>query len=174
MSTVSARIYNSISLSVGGDPVLGVSPQWAQQMVFASDMVNGVAQGQFDLGYMAERTIVGAITDSVDLRGGIAMADASIINATEIALIFIINAPRDPAEAPNTGLLTIGAGTNPITGILTAAATLGPIRPGNFLMFGGPHVGGAGIVTAATGDILSIANSGGTTKYQICALLRST
>jgi hypothetical protein len=137
------------------------------------NLVDGVLQDQANLLWMDERTVASAGTDALDLNGVLLNAFGQAISAVEIALLFIINAPR--TGAANTTNLTVGGGSNPVTGYMGGTTpTFGPIRPGNFLMFGGGNVGGAGIITPSTGDILTITNSSGAAAtYQIAALLRN-
>jgi len=87
----------------------------------------------------------------------------------------VINAPLDSTEAANVSNLTIGGATNPFVGFLGGTTpTIGPIRPGGFVVIGAADLGGIGSPVAGTGDILRIANgAGGTAKYQIAILGRS-
>ena len=71
--------------------------------------------------------------------------------------------------------LTIGAGTNPWRGVLGGTSpTIGPIKPGGFVMIGCGGADGIGAVTANTADILRVANSSGASAtYQIVILART-
>lgn len=134
---------------------------------------NGTGAGQADLLFMDERTVATASNDDLDLAGVLSSAFGATITAAELVAVFIINAPR--SGAANTTNLTIGGGSNPVVGFLGGTTpTIGPIRPGGFVMIGCGDAAGIGAVTASTGDILRIANSSGASAtYQIAILARS-
>lgn len=138
-------------------------------------LTDGTGEGQANIAWLDERTVASASNDDIDLAGVLTDAFGVTVAAAEIAGLIIVNRPRLDTAAANTTNLTVGVGTNPVTGYLGGTTpTLGPIRPGNFVMFGGPNVGGFGTVTAGTGDILRVANSSGASAtYQIGLLLRN-
>lgn len=149
--------------------------------VFAPDMqalitlVDGVAAGQANLLFIDERTVLTAANDDIDLNGVLTTAFGQAFPAVELVALFLINAPKLSTEAANTTNLVIGGGTNPVVGFLAGTTpTIGPIRPGSFVMLGSSDVAGFGVITAATGDILRITNSAGAScKYQIAILARN-
>lgn len=172
MPISNARILAQITATETGPSDFG-GPVFSPTMEVMLNLVEGTLADQANLLWMDERSVASGATDALDLNGVLVNAFGQTISAVELALLFIINAPRNgPANTTN---LTIGGGSNPITGWLGGTTpTFGPIRPGNFLMFGGGNVGGAGIITPSTGDILSIVNSAGAAAtYQIAALLRN-
>jgi hypothetical protein len=148
-------------------------PIFTPEMEIALDTTIGTAAGNADVLFMDERTVAGGANDDLDLNGVLAGAFGAIVSMVEIVGVFIINRAR--SGAVNTTSLTVGAGTNPVTGYMGGTApTFGPIRPGGFLMFGGPDAGGFGVVTPSTGDILRIANSAGSAAtYQIAIIGRT-
>lgn len=134
---------------------------------------NGTGAGQADILFIDERTVASNTADDLDLAGVLASAFGATIAAAELVAVFVINARR--SGAANTTNLTIGGGSNPVAGFLGGTTpTIGPIRPGGFVMLGCGHADGLGVVTAGTGDILRIANSSGAAAtYQIAILARS-
>jgi hypothetical protein len=134
---------------------------------------NGTGAGQADILFIDERTVASATNDDLDLAGVLTSAFGATITAAELVAVFVINARRG-GGTPNTTNLTIGAGSNPVVGFLPSGDTIGPIRPGGFVMIGCADAAGIGAVTASTGDILRIANSSGAAAvYQIAILARS-
>lgn len=142
-------------------------------MSASADLSDGTGADQADILWIDERTVATGANDDIDLNGVLTSAFGATIAMLEIASIFIINAPR--SGAANTTNLTVGVGTNPVVGYLGGTTpTLGPIRPGNFVLMGGGHASGLAPVTAATGDILRVANSAGASAtYQIAVVGRS-
>lgn len=171
--TLSAQIVAQLRATQLGTNDFG-GPQFSPTMEKIVSLSIGTGADQADILWMDERTVTTGANDDLDLNGVLTNAFGATVNAVEIVAMFIINEPRAGSPA-NTTTLTVGAGTNPVTGYLGGTTpTLGPIRPGNFVLFGGGNVGGFGVVTASTGDILRIANSAGASAtYQIAILARS-
>jgi hypothetical protein len=171
--TLSAQIVAQLRATQLGSNDFG-GPQFSPTMEKIVSLSIGTGADQADILWMDERSVGTGANDDLDLNGVLTNAFGATINAVEIVALFIINEPRAGSPA-NTTNLTVGSGTNPVTGYLGGTTpTLGPIRPGNFVLFGGGNVGGFGVVTASTGDILRIANSSGASAtYQIAILARS-
>jgi hypothetical protein len=171
--TLSAQIVAQLRATQLGSNDFG-GPQFSPTMEKIVSLSIGTGADQADILWMDERSVGTGANDDLDLNGVLTNAFGATINAVEIVALFIINEPRAGSPA-NTTNLTVGSGTNPVTGYLGGTTpTLGPIRPGNFVLFGGGNIGGFGVVTASTGDILRIANSSGASAtYQIAILARS-
>lgn len=148
-------------------------PNYTPQLAAVLDLANGTGVGQVDRVFADVRTVASASNDDIDLAGVLVGALGSTITFVEIVAIAIINAPI--SGAANTTNLTIGGGSNPFVGFLGGTTpTIGPIRPGGFVLLGCGADVGIGTVTAGTGDILRIANSSGASAtYQIMILGRS-
>ena len=149
-------------------------PNFTPTMEAVLSLGMGTTAGNADILWMDERTVASAANDDLDLNGVLANAFGATVSMVEIVGLFIINRSRSGATL-NTTNLTVGAGTNPVTGWLGGTTpTFGPIRPGGFVLFATPDAGGFGVVTASTGDILRIANSSGAAAtYQIAIIGRS-
>lgn len=134
---------------------------------------DGTTANKADILFMDQRTVASATNDDIDLAGVLTNAFGATITAAEVVALFVINAPQ--TGAANTTNLTIGnEGTNAFEGFLSADGTIGPIRPGGFVMVGAGDAAGLGTVTAGTGDLLRIANSSGASAtYQIAILART-
>jgi hypothetical protein len=140
-------------------------------MESALSLTDGVAADQADRFYYAERTVLTAANDDLDLAAGNLLDPfGAVLTFAKIKTLLIINAPK--VGAANTTNLTIGGGTNPVTGLLGGTTpTLGPMKPGEVLMRHSSALAGLCSVTAATADILRIANSAGASAtYQIAII----
>lgn len=136
-------------------------------------LADGTLANQADLIYAAQRSVTTGANDDIDLAGVLTDAFGVTITFAELVGILLLNKPI--TGAANTTDLTIGLGSNPFLGFLGGTTpTIGPIKPGGaFMLFAG-DAAGIGTVTAATADILRIANSAGATNnYQIGIIGRS-
>lgn len=148
---------------------------WKGVMEMALALNAGVGANQFNWAFLDERTVAGGANDDIDLSGALNDAFGDQINSTELVMCMVINRPKDLAAPVNTTDLTIGAGANPMIGFLGATDTVGPLKPGAVFLIAAGDVAGIGVVTAATGDILRIANSAGAANtYQIAFLSRAS
>lgn len=138
-----------------------------------AEFLTGTGAFQADLVYSADLSIATAGTLDLDLSGVLAKAVGGTITAAELVGMIIVNSPE--SGVANTTNLTIGVGTNPVVGWLGGTTpTVGPIRPGGLLVRMETDAAGMCVITAATGDILRIANSAGATNnFRIILLMRS-
>jgi len=137
---------------------------------------SGTGANQADILFIDERTVASATNDDLDLAGVLTNAFGATIAGAELVALFIVNKPKDPTAAANTTNLTVGVGTNPVTpGFMGGTTpTIGPIRPGGFLLLGCGDAAGLGVITAGSADLLRIANSSGApATYQIAVVARS-
>ena len=138
------------------------------------DTTDGTGANQADIIWTDERTVASASNDDLDLNGVLTNAFGQTVAFLEITGIIIVNAPRSGAN--NTTNLTLGVGTNPVTGYLGGTTpTVGPMRPGHvFVDWNTQDAAGVCPVVAGTGDILRIANSAAASAtYQIWLIGRS-
>ena len=149
------------------------TPVFTPRMEAEIALLDGVAANQANILFLDERTVASNTSDPLDLNGVLVNAFGATIAAVEIVAIFVINKAKNGTA--NTTNLTIGGGTNPVVGYLGGTTpTIGPIRPGGFVMLGSPDVAGLCTVTAGTGDILNIANStGAAATYQVGIIARN-
>ena len=172
MTIQSATIVAQLRATQVGSSDFG-GPSFTPTMEKIVQLTNGTGANQANILWLDERTVASASNDDLDLNGVLTNAFGATVAAVEVVALFVINEAR--SGAANTTELTIGAGSNPVTGYLGGSTpTIGPVRPGNFVLLGGGNVGGFGVVTASTGDILRIANSSGAAAtYQIAILART-
>lgn len=173
-TTAKANILLHVDMTLLAAAIAGVQPAWQGQLDYSQAFASGVGAAQFDMGYLAERSVNASSNDDIDLSGVLLDALGQTITPVELAFIFIINKPLDPTAAPNVSNLTVGLGSNPLILFGGTTPTSPILRPGAFMCMGGPDAAGLAVITAATGDILRIANgAGGTAKYQIAIGARS-
>lgn len=143
------------------------------ELVAEFALASGVGANNADQLFTDERTVASATNDDLDLAGVLADVFGATLTMVNLVALFVYNQPR--SGVANTTNLTIGGATNPFVGFLGGTTpTIGPIRPGGFVMLGCPATLGLGVVTASTADILRIANSSGAAAtYQIGIVARS-
>lgn len=169
--TIKANLQVSLSFDEAGALASG-GPFVGNSISFQSLFADGVGAGQFDRGYMAERTVTTGANDDIDCSGSAIQTLLGVnIAGVELVGILIINAPKDPAAAPNTTNLTIGGSGSGVPGLTTAGFT---IKPGGCYLVMSPDAAGLAAITNSTGDIVRVTNSAGASnKYQIALLMRS-
>lgn len=121
-------------------------------------LATGTGAGQADLAFSDRRTIAASGTENLDLAGTLVDSFGATITFVKVKGIYIA------ASAANTNSVVVGAaGSNPWVGLLNSTGTV-TLRPGmGFMAIAGQaDATGMGVV-AATGDLLKVANSGGTT-----------
>jgi hypothetical protein len=148
-------------------------PSFTPEIQSLISLADGTAAGQANILWADQRAVGTGANDDIDLNGVLTDAFGSTVSAVELVALLVINAPK--TGAANTTNLTIGGGSNPVTGFMGGTTpTIGPIRPGSFVFLGSSDAAGFGAITASTGDILRIANSAGATaNYQIAILARN-
>ena len=126
-----------------------------EQSIAFSDRLSlsaGTGSAQADLAFTDTRTIAASSNDDLDLAGGVSDAFGNTLTFVDIKAIHI------KASAANTNNVVVGGGTNAFLGFFGDASDKIALAPGQFMTITAPAGGGA--VTAGTGDILRVANSG--------------
>lgn len=151
---LSAELTSALDLASGTVPL-----SYKRQFL----MPTGTGAGQADLIWHDQRTLTASSTEDLDLAGG------SLTNAFGTALTFVkVRGLIVYAATANTNNVVIGGDANSVP-FLGAAANTKPIQPGGLYVDFAP----AGYtVTAATGDIIQVANGGAGTSvtYDIIVL----
>lgn len=150
---------------------------WEGDFNYLRTFLDGVDAGEANRLVMLERTVASGTNDDIDLNGSIIHPVHGLINAAEIVGFIVANRRASASGAANTTNLTIGGGANNATDafITGTTKTIGPIRPGGFVMFFDPDASGIGSVTAGTADIFRVANSvGASCTYVVIFLLRTS
>ncbi|WP_441268681.1 hypothetical protein AB7G19_29985 [Bradyrhizobium sp. 215_C5_N1_1] len=123
-------------------------------------LASGTGYGKADIAFMDTRTLAASTSENLDLAGALLDAFGATINAAKVKAIMIEN----PEASLST--LTVGAAaSNTFNGPFSGATHSVDLKPGDRALF----VSRTGwTVTAATGDLLKVANgAGGSVNYNI-------
>jgi len=167
MAGVTAAIDVGMQLSQSGSRARGTQ-SFQDHVAFSLKFKPGNATtGEADVLFSDSRTIVASGTDDLDLRGALTDALGATVNAVEITTIYV------EALSTNTNNVVVGAAaSNAFVGPFGASTHTVAVQPGECFLI----TSKAGwTVTAGTGDLLRIANSGGgsSVKYTIVILGRT-
>lgn len=125
----------------------------------AVNLTSGSGAGQADKVFHDRRTLAASATEDLDLAGVLLDAFGAAITFVRVKGLFIT------AAAANVNNVVVGAAaSNAWSTLLNATGTL-TLRPGgSFGAIAGAADGTAWAVTAGTGDLLKVANSGAGTS----------
>lgn len=132
-----------------------------QKIPFAADinLLNGITASKADVIFSDRRTIAASGNEDLDLSGTLenALGEAAVFAKVKAILV--------RAASGNTNNVVIGpAAANGFTGPFGAATDRVAIPPGGAFLVAAPSAGWA--VTAGTGDLLNVANSGAGTAVE--------
>ncbi len=117
-------------------------------------LTSGTGANQASNVFSDTRTLAASGSESLDLAGVLTNAFGAVLTFTKIKAIIIT------AEATNTNDVVVGgAAVNAFASMFGAATDKIKVRPGGAFAIVAPDVNGFA-VTAGTGDLLQIANSG--------------
>jgi hypothetical protein len=168
MTGVRGQIAVNIDLTQTGTNDLG-SPRLRVTANKMLDLTAGTdATNKANILFSDRRTLSASANESLDLAATLTDAFGATITAAEIVAIYVA------AAAGNTNNVNVSVpASNGFVGPFLAASDGHKVAPGEYALF----VSQAGWpVTAGTGDLLNIANSGGTTgvTYDIIIVGRTT
>jgi hypothetical protein len=131
----------------------------AERAISASvALVNGTGAGAADLMFADTRTLAASGTEDLDLAGALADAFGTAQVFARIKAIVV------QADAGNTNNVVVSRPASNGLTIFSAAGDAIPVRPGETLaLICGVADAVGHVVTAATGDLLTVTNSAGTT-----------
>lgn len=130
-------------------------------------MSTGTSANQSDLRYHARVTLATGNTDSYDLAGVLADVFGATLTFVEITMIYIQNLTTSTGA-----VLNVGGNANPLVNWVANGSDIVNVGPSGVFMLYSPVDGYA--VTAATGDVLDVANASGTSiTYDIVITGRS-
>lgn len=139
---------------------------------YAVALASGVGAGQADRIFHDTRTLIASATEDIDLAGVLVDALGGAMSLARVKGLIVA------ASALNTNNVVVGgAATNGFVSWVGGALHTVTVRPGGVLaLFSGQGDALGYPVTAATGDLLRIANSGATTPviYDIIVIGAAT
>lgn len=125
---------------------------------FASQLASGTAAGQADLAFSDTRTLAASASESLDLAGGLTDALGASLTFARVKGLVVV------AAAANTNDVVIGgAASNAFVGPFADATDKIKVKPGGTISLWAPGAT-AYPVTAGTGDLLQVSNSGAGTS----------
>jgi hypothetical protein len=124
-------------------------------------LAGGTGSNQVDLLFSDKRTLASNTSENLDLAGVLTDAFGATITFAKIKSICV------KCPITNTTIISVGgAASNTFVGPFADATDIAKVKAGGSIMFNDPVTGWT--VTAATGDILKIANStGASADYSI-------
>jgi hypothetical protein len=127
----------------------------------AVNLTDGTAAGQANKVFHDRRTLAASATEDLDLAGVLLDAYGAAITFARVKGIII------SAAAANANNVVVGNATSNGWATLLSATGTVTLRPGaSFCAFAGAADGTGWAVTAGTGDLLKVANSGAGTSVE--------
>lgn len=167
MAGVTASLEVSVSGYLEGPTKVGTPNITASAYRTLKFVPGTAAVNQADVMWSDSRTIAASGTDALDMTGSLVNQLGQTIAQGEVVAIYVEAAPA------NTNNVVIGgAASNPFNGPFATATSKIALGPGEFVLLSSQNGWG---VTAGTGDILQIANSGAGTSvtYNIIVIGRT-
>ena len=148
-----AAIKASVSASYANSQEFGSVAQDLKYSA-AHAFTDGTGADQAQKLFTDQRTLAASANESLDLAGGLTDAFGATLTLTKVKAILV------KAAAGNTNNVVVGgAASNAFTGPFGDASDTVAVKPGGTVMFVAPDANGYA-VTAGTGDLLKVANSG--------------
>ena len=141
---VDAEVTSPLDLTTPSN-VLAV----ARQVAFAQ----GAGAGQADMMWSDQRTIAASGSDALDLAGSLSGPFGGTLTFARIKMVLVVAAT---GNTNNVNVTTPGSNGTPL---FLAAGDGIAVKPGGFFWWHDPSAAGVA-VTAGTGDLLTIVNSG--------------
>lgn len=167
-STLSTTIETKITVNYAGSNDLG-SPLFRldQALQPAISLGTGTGTNQADLMFSDSRTLTASATENLDMAGSLTDPLGATLTFATIKVVKIC------ADAANTNnVLVGGAASLGLLGIFDDATDIVRVKPGGCFIWIAPKTGAT--VTAATGDILKVANSSSGTSVTYTVIIIGT
>jgi hypothetical protein len=147
VAQVSAVHTNPVDLGTGTLPLS------VQRMI---NLTSGTGANAADRLFSDTRTLAASGTEDLDLAGVLVDVFGTVLTFARIKMILV------SAAAANTNNVNVSRTTSNGVPLFLAATDGIPVRPGGLFLWAAPDAT-AVPVTAGTGDLLTVANSAGTT-----------
>lgn len=156
MSLTSAEIR--VSFAAFSDGPNTVSPQRFDPAV--ADLLAftaGTTANKVDRLYVAPISLAASASIELDLAGGLTDAFGTSVTIAELVAVGVF------ADDTNTNSIEVGGAASNAVPLFKDVSDVALVRPAGFLAMAAPGAAGQCSVTAGTGDLLKLANSGGST-----------
>lgn len=151
--TLTTRAAANVALTARNTIDLGGSSA-NRALTLALELANGTGAGQADLAFTDTRTLAASGTEDLDLAG--ALTDPFGISQVFARVKLLVVT----AAAGNTNNVVVSRPASNGFTLFSAASDAMPIRPGGFFLLAAGEADAVGhVVTASTGDLLTITNS---------------
>jgi len=150
--TISLEVLARIRGTVSAAPDAGTATCPISESV-THTLANGTAADQANAVYVDAFSISASSSTSIDLAGSLTDPLNNAVVFTAIKSILL------EADSTNTNNIILGNGTNPFVGPFGAGTHTVAVEPGGVMLLATRSAAGWA-VTAGTGDILKLANSG--------------
>ena len=121
------------------------------------DLATGTGLGQADMQWSDTRTLTASSTEDLDLNGVLVGPLGTTLTFLRIKALIV------KAAAANTNNVVISRPAANGVPLFSAASDALPVMPGGWFGWVAPNAAGVG-VTAATGDLITVTNSGAGTS----------
>ena len=156
---ISVRVSSKLSNSFDLDTVVS-----ALDKTYSNSFTNGTGANQASARWSDTRSLLTATNEDLDFAGGVTGPLGAALTFTKIKMILIY------ALSTNTGAIAVTRPAANGVPFLTTASDGFTLMPGGLFVLTNPSDAGIA-VTAATGDLINIANATGATQsYQIIVL----
>ena len=137
---------------IGTSPLTGVNPATPFNLNAVYALTEGAAANQAQYLYAAQTTIAASGSSNLDLAGAVTDVLGATLTCNTVRFIYV------HAATGNTNNFNVGgAASNTLVGVFDDATDIARVKPGGTFLWIAPVTGAT--VTAATGDILKLANS---------------
>lgn len=153
-SNLTSRVSVQVDATLVADATIGSVQQNIGYRV-ANAMLDGAGLNQANQVYSGRRTLAASANESLDLSGGLTNAFGTTLTFTKVKALVIV------AATGNTNDVIVGgAASNGFISWVGAADDTVKVKPGGMFVISAPTAAGLP-VTAATADLLKVANSAG-------------
>lgn len=156
--SLTATVLSKITAVKAGSPDIGAASYTTAESQSIS-FTNGTGANQATHVWSDTRTLAASATENLDLAGGLTDALGNALTFTAIKAI------RVRAASANTNNVVVGGAAMNAFLLFSDATDKISVKPGGVFLYCDPSAAGTA-VTAGTGDILLIANSGAGTSVE--------
>lgn len=162
---LTTRATANVALTARNTIDLGASSA-SRQIQLALELANGTGAGQADLAFADTRTLSASATEDLDLAG--ALADPFGVSQVFARVKLLVV----QAAAGNTNNVQVTRPASNGFPLFLAAGDGVALRPGETLILAADDSDATGhVVTAATGDLLTVTNSGAGTSVTYSVMI---
>lgn len=157
----------SVSVSVSSNHVKSLDlgdANFPISLTQAISLLNGTGAGQGDLIFTDTRTLTASATENLDLAGSLTDAYGATITFARIKAVVVV------AASGNTNDVQVTRPASNGVPLFMAAGDGIALAPGDFMAWATSGATGK-VVTAGTGDLLTVTNSAGTTSVTYTVII---